>query len=625
MKYKLVCLALVCCFILFVTSNFAQEKSSSDEPAAVIRLIPEGDFKALKCVKLGEVYSSLLYGDLLKHFSTLEMVRGRTLERFDEFSIPAGRAWYLRLYDEDAKFDKLSYYGGPEDPGKLMEFLRTEWYVEISKSKNGRRYQVDHVGTGFLPVGDGIFIGEESYIENVIDVEVGREPALFESAELEPLLELVNLDSQILFLRWGGFEPSLHAAELALAGNLGEGAKEAIGGISAYGVSLRWTEGLEVCLRFLCNSEEAARMLKQAAEKEAKNLFRRYGHKVLERCLQLLDFQIVRSLGVSPGESGLLGSSAALANNGAVVELRFAADLETLKKILKAGSFSPEEKVFLRACSIDVAPDGTVYALNDDGRIYRFTADGKLLDGWDFVTDEDRKLLDMEIKGGIAVARDSSVFVADYFSGNILKFSPYNRLEDDWVGKNIDIPKLSRPRSIAIGPHGNLYVADTNKHRILVLEPDGRLVRSFDCNTGGTFHHSFPYGIAVAGDGSIYAVDHWNNRIQHFDSTGRLIRMWGKKGDYEGQFRSPYGIAVGNDGHVYVADTGNRRIQVFTSDGIFLSEWGERGYQEGKLKWPTDIAFASDGSVYVSELRIQQFTLAGRLLRSWQTKLGSLF
>lgn len=81
----------------------------------------------------------------------------------------------------------------------------------------------------------------------------------------------------------------------------------------------------------------------------------------------------------------------------------------------------------------------------------------------------------------------------------------------------------------------------------------------------------------------------------------------------------PSGIAIDGDGLVYVSSYGGHRVQKFSQAGTLLRSWGTIGEADGAFTGPLGIA-VHDGYVYVVDSgnhRVQKFTDEGTWVATW--------
>ena len=139
--------------------------------------------------------------------------------------------------------------------------------------------------------------------------------------------------------------------------------------------------------------------------------------------------------------------------------------------------------------------------------------------------------------GGLALASDGTLFIADSFNGRIRAVDPVTGFIRTVVGdggeyryQGLDEPpssSLSRPSGIALDEEGNLYFTDSDNH----------LVRRWDRTTG---------------------------RIERI-AGGGVARYGGDEGAaLEASLSYPFGIVMDRAGHLLVADTFNHRIREIT-------------------------------------------------------------
>jgi DNA-binding beta-propeller fold protein YncE len=211
---------------------------------------------------------------------------------------------------------------------------------------------------------------------------------------------------------------------------------------------------------------------------------------------------------------------------------------------------------------------------------------------------------------GIAVDPDGNVFVGDYNTGFIKKYSPtYNWLltfSEYGAGSGQNM------KSEFMDIHnGKLYLPDIGNHRINVFDLSGKPLFDFSSKGAEPGKMNTPEAAKFNGDGKLYISDLRNNRVQVFDGNGKLLTVWGRSGPGEGEFKSPAGLAFDAHDNVYVTEIGNNRVQVFDKNGKFLTMWGKRGSGSGEFSNLHGVLVdKSTGYVYVADTannRIQVF------------------
>ncbi len=263
------------------------------------------------------------------------------------------------------------------------------------------------------------------------------------------------------------------------------------------------------------------------------------------------------------------------------------------------------------------------------------------------------------------IDKTGDVWVTNYGSGRIKKFSAYGSLLGTYGGEGTAGGDFNGPWGIAISPSsGDVYVSDLKNQRIEVLSSSGAFLKAFGwgvangkseletCETGceagiagsGLGQVSNPHGLAVDATGDVWVADCNNNRIEEFSSSGAYLGQIGTYGSGAGQMSCPAGIAFA-DGNLYVADYGNNRIDEFNEAGEkfvqafgFGVENGEAklqvcttscktgiaGSEHGQLNGPNEItANPKDGNLYVADInnnRVEEFTGAGAFVNTFGTK-----
>ena len=211
---------------------------------------------------------------------------------------------------------------------------------------------------------------------------------------------------------------------------------------------------------------------------------------------------------------------------------------------------------------------------------------------------------------GIAVAPDGTIFVADYNTGYIKKFTP----DYQWVktfsdygeapGENIKSEFMSIY-------NGLLYMPEAGNHRVDVFDMDGNFKFLFGGKGTAPGKMNNPEAAKYNSEGKIYVADLKNDRVQVFDKDGNFLFLWGRTGSGPGEFKAPSGLAIDKHDNVYLCEIGNDRVQVFDKAGNFLTMWGQKGAGDGEFgNLHGIIVDHGTGWVYVADTandRIQVF------------------
>ena len=187
---------------------------------------------------------------------------------------------------------------------------------------------------------------------------------------------------------------------------------------------------------------------------------------------------------------------------------------------------------------------------------------------------------------------------------------------------------------LAVAKDGTLYIADRAANRVWKLSPDGTtspyagtgqagLQGDNDAAASAQLH--WPIGLALDNQGNLYIADAGNNRIRKVDARERITTVAGS-GQYEGnsgddgpaaeaQLSFPFGVALGPDGTIVVADTGNHRLRRITTAGMIyalagIGQWGFTGdgspALQAKLSGPEAVAFDAKGDLFIADTENQR-------------------
>lgn len=196
---------------------------------------------------------------------------------------------------------------------------------------------------------------------------------------------------------------------------------------------------------------------------------------------------------------------------------------------------------------------------------------------------------------GVAVASDGTIFAVDRH-GIVYRFDASRGPEASGGGPSATwrMPEVDEGQPIALDadPEGGVVVGDTHYARVFRFDRDGRALAIWGRAGTGPGEFTLIRGIAVSRDGRVYVGDSGERtRVQVFDLAGRFVREWGATGTGPGEFRRIQGIEVDDEARrVYVADAANHRIQVFDPEGRFIEAIGRMGTGPGEFRYPYDVA-----------------------------------
>lgn len=232
--------------------------------------------------------------------------------------------------------------------------------------------------------------------------------------------------------------------------------------------------------------------------------------------------------------------------------------------------------------------------------------------------------------GGLTVAPDGSVYIADSGHNRVRKVTPDGKISTvagtgttgySGDGGPATAATLSDPEGLAVGPDGSLYIADANNDRIRRVSPAGMIstvagsgVHGFQGDGGPATRAALanPKDVVVTPDGTLYIADSSNNRVREVMPDGIITTVAGNgsnlsTGDYApaGQAGVPNPIYLALDAHgaLYVSTAGGiRRVD---SNGVIVPLWSPGEYymdENGNLLsvYARSLAVGNDGGLYIT-------------------------
>lgn len=239
--------------------------------------------------------------------------------------------------------------------------------------------------------------------------------------------------------------------------------------------------------------------------------------------------------------------------------------------------------------------------------------------------------------GGIVVASDGSVFIADTSnhkvrkvdaSGNVASVAGTGTAGFSGDGGTATTALLSGPRGLALDSAGVLYVADAGNHCIRALNAGtistvaGQGTTAGNTGDGGLATAALlsgPAAVAVDGAKNLFIADTGNNRVRRVDAGTKNIDFFagtgasGFSGDAaaagSATLAAPAGVLVDGSGNVYVSDTSNARVRrIDTTKTIAtLAGGGTAGPGDGgspaaaQLSQPIGLALDSTGGLLIAD------------------------
>ena len=187
-------------------------------------------------------------------------------------------------------------------------------------------------------------------------------------------------------------------------------------------------------------------------------------------------------------------------------------DGQNIKKFNANGQLQWTSTKGFRSFSVDVGPDGTIYAADGGaGTIRVFDPAGTQIG-----TIGNKEAITPR---GIEVDPDGSLWLVGSDNGRIVHYAANGTVLASFGSKGQQMTQLAESADVTVDST-RVYVADKAKHRIKVWSKDGTFIGAFGTQGTGNGQFDFPMGLATLGEGRILVLDAAGERIQEVTFTG---------------------------------------------------------------------------------------------------------
>jgi sugar lactone lactonase YvrE len=213
---------------------------------------------------------------------------------------------------------------------------------------------------------------------------------------------------------------------------------------------------------------------------------------------------------------------------------------------------------------------------------------------------------ELDDPGGIAVALDGTIYVADTGNNRVRAISPSGtittvagngHLGTRGVGGPAVNTEVGQPVAVALGTQGRLYVVDNAG--VQLIAPTGVLTTLIAAGPGrlsvdGASTAFFPSAIAVGRAGNLYVADSSPKLLIELSSTGQVLHSWPT-------YVTQAGLATAPAGSVLVADYGQFAVDRIVSNQLTSIATFKRNSLAGLTGTfrPSGIAVSRSGRLYV--------------------------
>lgn len=215
--------------------------------------------------------------------------------------------------------------------------------------------------------------------------------------------------------------------------------------------------------------------------------------------------------------------------------------------------------------------------------------------------------------GGIFVAANGDVYVADVNNSRIQKWTPGATSGVTVAGGNgagSAANQLSFPQDVFLDAAGNIYVADRGNNRIQRWAPgatSGVKVAGGNGSGSGSNQFSNPMGVFVDAAGFIYVADPFNNRVQKWAAgatSGVTVAGGNGAGAGNNQLNFPIDLYVNDNGDLFILDKNNNRVQKWAAgatSGVTVAGGNGKGAALNQLNLPNALHVDAVGNIYIAD------------------------
>ena len=215
----------------------------------------------------------------------------------------------------------------------------------------------------------------------------------------------------------------------------------------------------------------------------------------------------------------------------------------------------------------------------------------------------------LDAVSGIALGPDGDLYVVSQFASEILVLDPDGNLVRRWGergagdgqfhfvtngNQNIDVG------GIAVAKDGTVYVADTFNRRIQAFDPNGHFLRAWGSYGTGDGQFLVPIDVAVGADGSVLVVDWSRGDVQRFKPDGTPLGIVPGGGAHDGSQEHATGSRTDSNGVTYDIDPAHGWLNSWMADGSSRSSLLMDGTGSASVPFPvppTNTEIGADGTI----------------------------